>query len=220
MLETFKARLKAKAKALGVNLSQKRIDAFADRLHKKSPDITTDEDHDAKIEELHELQPLDEVAKADDQQRSLEAKLKNKGGNSKKEEDTDPGNDPKDEDDPPPPKWAQKLMQDVESFKKGQTQLTLRDKLAAKLKGADGKDLVPPSYYKGRALPESEEQLDQFVEEIKTDWNAFRQEQINAGFMSETKPPSANVVGGSGKAVEDDIKAWADKNKPKEPAKA
>lgn len=219
MLETFKARLKAKAKALGVNLSQKRIDAFADRLHKKSPDITTDEDHDAKIEELHELQPLDEVAKADDQQRSLEAKLKNKGGNSKKEEETDPGNDPKD-DDPPPPKWAQKLMQDVESFKKGQTQLTLRDKLAAKLKGADGKELVPPSYYKGRALPESEEHLDQFVEEIKTDWNAFRQEQINAGFMSETKPPSGSVVEGSGKAVEDDIKAWADKNKPKEPAKA
>jgi hypothetical protein len=36
MIDTYKARLKAKSTAAGANLSQKRIDALADRLQKSS----------------------------------------------------------------------------------------------------------------------------------------------------------------------------------------
>jgi ribosomal protein L12E/L44/L45/RPP1/RPP2 len=50
MLDVFKAQLKAKTKAAGVNLSQKRIDAYADRLHKKNPDVKEVAEHDTLID--------------------------------------------------------------------------------------------------------------------------------------------------------------------------
>ena len=76
MLDTFKARLRAKAKAWGVNLSTKRIDALADRLHKKNPDLTDEADHDSRIDDLNEITPLEDMAKQDDRIRSLETKAK------------------------------------------------------------------------------------------------------------------------------------------------
>lgn len=213
MLDIFKARLKAKAKALGVNLSQKRIDAFADRLHKKNPDITDEADHDARIEELHELQPLDEVAKADDYARTLETKAK--AQSQKKQDDDPPSNDdPKDDDQVP--KWAQKLMSEIDGLKKSQTTTSIREKLVAKLKDKEGKDLVPATFYKGRTLPEKEEYLDSFVEELRADWDSFRQEQINAGFMSETAPRGGGALSGPAPTGKEDaeITAWAEKSKP------
>lgn len=216
MLDTFKAQLKAKAKALGVNLSQKRIDAFADRLHKKNPDITEVSDHDAKIDELHELQPLDEVAKADDKARSLEAKLTGKANPNQDKKDDD---DKKDTDDPEPPKWAQKLINEIDSLKKGQSATTIKEKLSLKLKGEDGKDIVPAAFLKGRALPEKEEDLDSFIEEAKNDWTAFRQEQINAGLMNESTPKSASTTDVAATKVDADIKAWAEKGKTAQPTK-
>jgi hypothetical protein len=83
MLDVFKARLKAKTKAAGVNLSQKRIDAFADRLHKKNPAITEEADHDTAIDELDEVVSFKDIAKDDDRLRTLEAKSKDKPGSDK-----------------------------------------------------------------------------------------------------------------------------------------
>src|SRR5690349_8539866 len=73
MLETFKERLKAKLPDLKAqNLTEKRLNAIADRLQNKFPDLTDEADYDAKIDELNDLTPFAEIAKQDDRIRTLE----------------------------------------------------------------------------------------------------------------------------------------------------
>lgn len=198
MLDTFKARLKAKAKALGVNLSTKRIDAIADRLHKRNPDLTDDAEHDTRIDELHELQPLDEIAKADDRIRDLEAKAKGPAPKKKEpelaedEDDDEAGDDDtkagkakgkKKPSDEPPPAWAKALMQTVETLAKDKTHSSIQSKISARLK-----DKVPEKFYNKRALPDSEDDLDAFIEDIENDWTDLQQEQTNEGLAKSGKP--------------------------------
>lgn len=217
MLDTFKARLKAKLLTLGVNnLTQKRLDEIAARLHKKYPDITEEKDHDEKIDEFNELQPLDELAKHDDKVRTLETQVK-KGPPKKDPPSNDGGTDPK-KDDPPAnddaPAWAKSLMQEVQSLRTEKVQGTIKSKVLEKLK-----DKVPDKFYGKRALPEKEDDIDGFISEIEKDWTDFKQEQVNAGLMSATPPSGGGSGGGSGgkgndPALDADIKAWAEKNKP------
>ncbi|MEO6610739.1 MAG: hypothetical protein ABIT05_01360 [Chitinophagaceae bacterium] len=188
MLDTFKARLKAKTKAAGVNLSTKRIDAYADRLHKKNPDTKEESEHDTLIDELDELVSFSEIAKQDDQVRTLEAKVKAQPAkppvpddDDEEEEDDDAADDkgekktkkpegketkPKDR----TPKWALNLMAQVESLKAEKTQANIKTKLAEKLKGEDGAQKVPEKFYSKWTLPEKEDDLDDFVAEIEASW--------------------------------------------------
>lgn len=227
MLDTFKARLKAKLKTLGVNLSQKRIDAIADRLHKKSPDITEETDHDTRIEELNELQPFDEIAKLDDKVRTLENKAKPPATKKLESDDDDDSDDDdageekklgkKEEKKPSSdrmPKWAKELTGKIEALTKDKTQSSMQSRMTTKLK-----DKVPASYYKGRALPENEADFDEFVAQIETDYTEFTQELVNENLKVTTGKPAGGGDGGivksSGKE-EADIKSWAEKGKPKE----
>lgn len=208
MLDTFKARLKAKTKASGVNLSQKRIDAYADRLHKKNPDVSDEAEHDKLIDSLDEMVSFADTAKEDDRVRTLEQKAKQ---TAPKDE---PGDDDDDDSKPDPktkgdktPKWAKDLMQEVQSLKAEKAQGTIKSKVAEKLK-----DKVPESFYAEWALPDKEDGLDDFITKVETKWTGFKQEQVNAGLMSDKAP-----AGGSGKpaeqALDADIKGWGDKIK-------
>jgi len=131
------------------------------------------------------------------------------------EEETDKGKKgktkkPSDE----PPAWAKALMQQVQTLAKDKTATSIQTKLADKLK-----DKVPASYYAGWALPEKEEEFDDFVAKIETSYTEFTQELTNKGLLSTVPPAGGNgEVKASGKE-EADIKAWAEKNKPKETAK-
>lgn len=185
MLDTFKARLKAKAKALGVNLSQKRIDAFADRLHKKNPDLTEEADHDAKIEELHDLTPLDEIARQDDKLRTFEKKDKEtKKSDSDEDTDGNEGDKGKGKANDDTPAWAKALMQEVQTLKAEKVQQTIQQKVSSheKIKG------IPAQFLKGKALPQKEEDIDAFAEEVANDYTAFKQELTNQGFAQTSKP--------------------------------
>ncbi|MBO9660251.1 MAG: hypothetical protein J7527_15635, partial [Chitinophagaceae bacterium] len=71
MKEKIIARLKSKYS--GVNLSNARIDAIADKLSAK---ITDEKDIDAKLDELNDITPFSDLAKLDDHQRAKEAKEK------------------------------------------------------------------------------------------------------------------------------------------------
>jgi hypothetical protein len=212
MLDTFKLRLKAKLKTLGVNnLSQKRIDAIADRLHKKFPDITEETDHDTRIDEFHELQPLDEIAKTDDQIRTLEAKAKPKPKENAKPADETPDDQDTPEKGDETPGWAKKMFEKIEKLEKEKTQSSMQTTIAGKLK-----DKVPATYYAKRALPEKDEDLDAWITEVETDYTAFKQELVNQGFVNTGKPAGGGetgVVKTTGKE-DADIDAWASKGKP------
>lgn len=203
-LDTFKARLKAKTKAAGVNLSQKRIDAFADRLHKKNPDVTDDAAHDALIDALDELVAFADVAKEDDRVRTLETKASKQkdGDNPDDDPDKNKGKDKPAGDDVPA--WAKSLMDEVKSLRADKQQSSIKSKLAEKLK-----DKVPEKFYSKRALPDKEEDLDAFVAEVETDWSELKQENNNLGLGATSVP--GGTAGPKTDNVDADIEAWASK---------
>lgn len=176
MLETFKARLKAKFS--GLNLSQIRMDALADRLHKKFPELVDEAEHDAKLDELNELQPFEELAKQDDRLRNLEAKAKEKG-----EKKTDPK---KGDEEEKPKTDAEKLaaleaqfnqlFETVKGFQEKETKTKLNETLQAKLKEKG----IPAALAKHFSV-DSAEQIEDRVKEAEADFAGFEPKPGNTG---------------------------------------
>lgn len=206
----MKEKILAKLRALypGLNLSQKRLDAIADKLSTK---ITEETEIDDKLNELNEIFPFADMAKQDDRLRTLEAKHKEPAPTPASS--PAPGSDPKPDD---VPAWAKAL---VDSNKK------LTDKLAAIEKKEYGQSMlqkltkkltdIPASYYSKRTLPESDETLDAFVDEVKQDYEAFKQEAINSGLKLTPGPGGSGGDGGKKPAaVSDEVKAFVTKNAP------
>lgn len=202
MLETFKARLKAKYS--GVNLSTKRIDAIADRLNKKFPDLKEEADHDAKLDDLNELTPFDDIAKDDDRIRTLEAKQK-----PAEPKPADPKTaDPKPSDDMPA--WFKTYQEETDrkiaGMLKDKAQSSIKDQLKEKLKD------VPGKFYENWQLPESEEHLESFVTKVNEGFAGFKQDLTEKGLLhtnpggGQTPPPA------SGK-ISPEIKAFVEKQK-------
>lgn len=203
-LETFKAQLKAKARTLGVNLSQKRIDAIADRLHKKNPDLTEVADHDARIDDFHELQPLDEIARTDDRLRTLEKPkpaAKPKAETTDDDDNDEPGNNPKPKKDDEVPAWAKELIGTVQTLAKEKTLTTIKSKVADKLKDKG----IPDSFYKRWTLPEKDEDVDQFVQDIESDWKELKQTENNQGLQNSSGAPAGSRGGGKAGEVDSDL---------------
>lgn len=206
MLDTFKARLKAKTKAAGANLSQKRIDAFADRLHKKNPDVKDDAEHDTLIDALDELVVFADVAKEDDRVRTLEAKASKQQGGTDDEpgDDSDKSKGKRKTGDDDMPAWAKSLVDEVKTLRAEKTQGTIKSKLAEKLK-----DKVPAGFYDEWALPEKEDDLDSFAEKVEKKWSDLKQENNNHGLVNTSVPGSTS--GPKTDNVDADIDAWASK---------
>lgn len=218
-LETFKARLKFKAKALGVNLSQKRIDAIADRLHKKNPELTDELEHDSKIDDFNDLQPLADIAKQDDHVRTLENKAKGQQPPSDDQEPADDEDEPaqpakgkgKGKNSEEPPAWAKAMQEELKALRTEKVQGTMKTKAAELLKG------VPEKFYAGRALPEKEEDLEVFVETVKSDYTGFQQDLINQGLMSATTPTGGEAGKVNEKAFDASVDAWVSSKVEKKP---
>lgn len=207
----MKEKILAKLRALypGLNLSQKRLDAIADKLSTKITEETEIED---KLNELNEIFPFADMAKQDDRLRTLEAKHKETPAPNPTAPPA-PGSDPKPGD---VPEWAKSL---IDSNKQ------LTDKLAAIEKKESGQSMlqtlskkltgIPASYYSKRSLPENSEMIDAFVDEVKQDYETFKQEAINDGLKITPGPGGSG--GGDGKkpaAVSDEVKAFVTKHAP------
>ncbi|HZF64195.1 MAG TPA: hypothetical protein VEZ55_06920 [Chitinophagaceae bacterium] len=218
MKEKIIARIKAKFPA--VNLSKKRLDEISDKLAAK---ITDENEIDAQLDDYNEIRPLAEIAQTDDKIRDLSNKVKNvtkptETNDQSSSQQTDTTGTPDDT-----PAWAkslvesnQKLAQKLEAFEKEKAISSMQSKLAAheKLKG------ISPVFYKGRALPEKEEDLDTFVEGIVTDFNTFKQEAANTGLTNSGAPASAssattNKVSSLMQLVQNDKNKTADKTAAK-----
>lgn len=101
-----KTKVIARLKALfpKANLSQKRLDALADKLANKPADDADDAAIDAVINGFNDILSIEEIAKEDDRIRTLESKSK---------ETLDPPKNDPPKTDPPKadvPEWAQALL--------------------------------------------------------------------------------------------------------------
>lgn len=211
MLDTFKAQLKAKSKAAGANLSAKRIDAIADRLEKKFPDLKEDADHIAKIDDLYDEQDFKDFAAADDFQRAKDAKEKKDKAEKDKEDKTEKVESKTDDD---MPAWAKSLIEQgkelaakLGGLEKEKALGSIKQKAAEKLKE------VPERFWSKLPLPEKEEDIETFVADVQTDYTAFKQELVNQGFSQVTPPYSSSSGGKTKEATKEEIKAITDKIK-------
>ena len=93
-----------------------------------------------------------------------------------------------------------KLQERLEAFEKKEKQGELMNSLKGKLK----EKKIPEAFIKGRTV-ESEDQIDNVLKEIETDFNGVKQHFINEGVLTETPP---DPLGGIDKADEE-IAAWA-----------
>jgi hypothetical protein len=101
---------------------------------------------------------------------------------------------------PPQNPELKKLQERLEAFEKKEKQGELMNSLKQKLK----EKKIPEAFIKGRTV-ESEDQIDNVLKEIETDFNGVKQHFINEGVLTETPP---DPLGGIDKADEE-IAAWA-----------
>jgi hypothetical protein len=214
MLETFKARLKAKSTAAGVNnLSSKRIDAIAAKLHAKFPDTTEEKDHDEKVDDFYSAEDFKEMGAFDDHQRAKAAR----DAKAKDKTDTTTSNDassssaqastdkPEDE----TTKLLKELLGKVSKMESEKAQQTISQKIGAheKLKG------VPKSYYSNWKMPEKEEDIDGFIEQVTTGWGEVAKESKEKGLSVIPTPGGGTPANTQAAAVDPSVKAFADKQK-------
>lgn len=213
MLDTFKARLKAKSTAAGVNnLTSKRLDAMAAKLDKQFPDLTEEKDHDEKIDLVYAPDDFKEMGAFDDYQRTKtarEAKEKadkeKKGSNSSDQSNNDDQSS-KDE----MPAWFKDYAAKIDRIESEKKTTSLKQKLSSDLL----KD-VPEVLWSKRALPEKEEDLQAFAEDVKSDFANLVKESSEKGLtvLSKSTPAASGGTDTKDKAISPEVKAFVEKNK-------
>ncbi|OZI09589.1 hypothetical protein BWI93_03130 [Siphonobacter sp. BAB-5385] len=184
MKDKIKERLKAKFS--GVNLSEKRMDAIADKLK-----VSEESEIDDKLDELNELFPFADMAKHDDRERAKEAFDK------KKQEQPKPDNakveEPQKESGTEEmPAWfkaySDKVDQRLGAIETGKQTDTRKSKLAETLSGFSDtyKKIVEKNFSKMAFA--NDDEFDAFLADVKTDGADFQQTEANTGLGSVTKP--------------------------------
>lgn len=180
-----------KAKFPKVNLSKVRLNAIADKIITKVIDDETK--IDAAIDEFNDFNPLAELAKQDDTIRNLEAKVKQA---APAKPDDKPDDKPDEKVDLPDdtPAYVKKIMEKLDSVT-GELAIIKGEKVANTIKDKATELLkeIPVSYWGKRAIPDKVEDLEAFVEEVKTDYTAFTQEITNKGLEIVPSPGGGDI---------------------------
>lgn len=193
MKEKIKARLKAKFS--GVNLSQTRMDAIADKLAKRLTDTSEESEIDEALDDLNEIYSFSDIAKSDDRART-EAKKKAQDP-PKKEDDDEP------KDDPAVPAWAKGLIEankslteKLSALESGKTLESRKSILQSKLKDAPEK--VRNTYLTAfdRMRFENDEDFTGYIGTVETQVTELTQELSNNSLKGFGK---TKVAGGDGK---------------------
>lgn len=202
-----KQKIAGRLKALfpKANLSQKRIDAIADKLESKVADDADDSAIDDVVNQANDFMDFEAIAKEDDRIRTLEANQK-KAGEGEGEPNPPatpppaPSNPPIDE----TPEWAKALLQKVESIEKGEI---------IKSKSQAISDLFSKSEIL-KTLPENQKQawikrvnldsedLNAEVSNLEKEFEELRQSIINTG---EFAGPPVTISSGSASISDTDL---------------
>lgn len=201
--------MKEKATALGVNLSNVRINGLADKLDSL---ITNEDDIDGEIDKLDQVLGFKELAALDDAKRNADKKAAEEEDKNKDPEKKDPiepeKNDPEKKDEAPAwfkqhvenqNKVIETLTNTVANLQKGNTIQTRRQQLEAKLKDA-------PEKFKHRTLRDfdrlkidSDDDFTSYLADVEQDVADEIQAQSDAGLGNDSP-----VRGASGGKLKDD----------------
>lgn len=217
-LPKAKVKERLKAKFPGVNLSQKRIDAIADKL--KLPEDADDDAIDERLDELNDVFSFSDLARNDDRLRTEEAERKRKeqqDNPTQKPSDENPKTDPKTDSNPADiakivAAAIAPLMQEVASLKAGKIGDTRKAQLEAKLNGLEGvnpkfKATVLKNY--GRMSFEDDDAFETFLSEVEEDAKEYVQEEANTGLGGIARPASSAPSSANTKSIDAEIEAWA-----------
>lgn len=204
------SKLKAKATALGVNLSNVRINGLADKLDGL---ISTEDEIDGEIDKLDQILSFKDLAALDDAKRNADKKA------AEDKDKVDP--DPPVKVDPPAPvekdkdeapawfkahvenqnKVIETLTATVTNLQNGNTAQTRRQQLETKLKDA-------PEKFKARALRDfdrlkidSEEDFTSYLADVEQDVAEEIQADSDRGLGNDAPARSA----GGGKLKDDEV---------------
>lgn len=213
-LPKAKVKERLKSKFPGVNLSQKRIDAIADKL--KLPEDADDDAIDERLDELNDVFSFADVARNDDRARTEEAERK------KKEQQDNPTPKPSNDDPKPDPKTDSNqpdiakivaaaiapLVQEVASLKAGKVGDARKAQLETKLNGLEGvnpkfKATVLKNY--GRMSFEDDEAFETFLSEVEEDAKEYVQAEANEG-LGGIKTPVQGKGGNVKQASREEVK--------------
>lgn len=216
----FKEKLLAQLVIKFPGVSKKFLGLWADKLQSK---VTEESQIPGVIDALDNLPiPITDLAtefQKEGDDRVDEAKnkwLKNppKPANPKPpktEEQTPPAETKIPED---APEWAKGLLgtvqtmaQTITGLQKEKTQQTISQKIASheKIKG------ISAAFWNKRALPESEEGIDAFAEDVAKDYGTFVQESKDKGLSIITPPGGGTHTEKQSTAVDPAIKQFAEK---------
>lgn len=207
-----------KIKFPGINLSKTRLAAIAAKIEAKVIDDETK--IDAELDAMNGYVSFADMAKEDDRVRTLESKLKPVPKNETPEEKL--AREQKEAletkvDDPDMPAWAkqiiasnQTLTNELRTIKAKEALGTIKGKLQAELL----KD-IPVSYWGKRAIPEKEEDVQAFVDDVTNDYTTFKQEMSDKGLAILSEPPGGGAGGGGStvktkEATKDEVAAVVD----------
>lgn len=188
-VEKIKVINRLKALFPKANLSQKRLDALADKLANKPADDADDVAIDAVINGFNDILSIEEIAKEDDRIRTLESKSK---------EAVDPSKNDPPKTDPPKadvPEWAQaildsnkKLEGELEAFKSGKVVETKKATASELFAKSDILKRIPESIrpnWVNRIDVNSETPFEDQIKGLETEYSELV--QVNA---------DSNVYGG------------------------
>lgn len=198
------SKLKEKATALGVNLSNVRINGLADKLDSL---ITNEDDIDGEIDKLDQVLGFKELAALDDAKRNADKKAAEEEDKEKDPEKKNPV-EPEKKDEAPDwfkqhvenqNKVIETLTTTVANLQKGNTIQTRRQQLEAKLKDA-------PEKFKQRTLRDfdrlkidSDDDFTSYLADVEQDVADEIQAQSDAGLGNDSP-----VRGASGGKLKDD----------------
>lgn len=210
------SKLKAKATALGVNLSNVRINGLADKLDGL---ISTEDEIDGEIDKLDQLLSFKELAALDDAKRNADKKAaedkdKVEPENPAKVDPPAPVEKDKDE----APAWfkahvenqnkvIETLTSTVANLQQGNTIQTRRQQLETKLKDA-------PEKFKARALRDfdrlkidSEDDFNNYLADIEQDVADEVQAASDAGLGNDAPTGSLGGNGATREASKEELDA-------------
>lgn len=203
---TIITKLKEKAKELGANLSNVRINSLAEKL---DAIVDSEDAIDGEIEKLDSVFSFKELAALDDAKRNAEKKKAEEGDDDgKKADDKTDKTDATDKTDDTPA-WAlamiesnKALQAEIATIKEGNVSKSRRSQLEAKLQDA-------PEKFKARTLRDfdrlkldSDDDFTDYLADIEQDVSDEIQAQSDEGLGNDSP---VRGLGGSGKLKEEDV---------------
>lgn len=164
-----------------LNLSNKRLDLIASRIEAK---IDSDETKiNDELKTMDEYLSFSEIAKEDDRIRTLEARNKELLTGKPPTDTTPKADDDQNANDDPTTVLLKKILKQNEELQVKITNIEQKETLGTirgSLKTNSLKD-IPESFWGKRIIPTKEEEVQAFVDEVTSDYTAFKQEHADKG---------------------------------------